>query len=152
MAALCAANGTAEMFARARSGPSRSAMRACVKQMGHVRSRAMNLPPAALLGIAIVAEVIATSALKASDGFTRLVPSVVAGAGYCLAFYLLALVMKSIPTGVVYAVWSGLGIVLISAVGWLVYGQKLDAPAMAGMALIVAGVAVIHLFSKASAH
>ncbi len=112
----------------------------------------MQLPPAALLGIAIVAEVIATSALKASDGFTRMLPSVIAGAGYCLAFYLLALVMKSIPTGVVYAVWSGLGIVLISAVGWLLYGQKLDVPAVVGMALIVAGVAVIHLFSKTSAH
>lgn len=149
----CAANGTAETVMRAWRRPSRRAMRACVKQMARaVRSHAMNLPPVALLGIAIVAEVIATSALKASDGFTRPVPSVVAGAGYCLAFYLLALVMKSIPTGVVYAVWSGLGIVLISAVGWLVYGQRLDAPAVAGMALIVAGVAVIHLFSQASAH
>ncbi len=108
--------------------------------------------PFALLGIAIVAEVIATSALKSSDGFHRLWPSVLAVAGYCLAFFMLAQVMKSIPTGVVYAIWSGLGIVLISIVGWVLYGQKLDAAAIAGMALIVAGVAVIQLLSKTASH
>ena len=72
--------------------------------------------------------------------------------GYCISFYLLAQVMKSIPTGVVYALWSGLGIVLISVVGWVVYGQKLDAAAIAGMALIMAGVGVIQLFSKTAGH
>lgn len=104
------------------------------------------------LGLAIVAEVVATSALKASAGFTRLWPSVLGAVGYALAFYLLSLVMRTLPTGVVYAVWSGLGIVLIAAVGWVMFGQKLDAPALIGMGLIVAGVAVIQLFSKTAAH
>lgn len=112
----------------------------------------MTIPPFALLGAAIVAEVIATTALKASDGITRLGPSLLSVVGYCISFYLLAQVMKSIPTGVVYAIWSGLGIVLISVVGWAVYGQKLDAAAVAGMALIVAGVGVIQLFSKTAGH
>lgn len=104
------------------------------------------------LGLAIVAEVVATSALKASAGFTRLCPSVLCAVGYALAFYLLSLVMRTLPTGVVYAVWSGLGIVLIAAVGWVMFGQKLDVPALIGMGLIVAGVAVIQLFSKTAAH
>lgn len=104
------------------------------------------------LGFAIVAEVVATSALKASAGFTRLWPSVLCAVGYALAFYLLSLVMRTLPTGVVYAVWSGLGIVLIAAVGWVMFGQKLDVPALIGMGLIVAGVAVIQLFSKTTAH
>ena len=108
--------------------------------------------PYALLGIAIVAEVIATSALKSSQGFTRLWPSVVTVIGYGIAFFMLSQVMKSLPTGIVYAIWSGLGIVLISIVGWLVYGQKLDGAALAGMALIVAGVAVIQLLSKSASH
>ena len=112
----------------------------------------MTIPPAALLGAAILSEVMATTALKASDGFTRLGPSLLSGLGYCISFYLLAQVMKSIPTGVVYAVWSGLGIVLIAAVGWVMFGQKLDVPALIGMGLIVAGVAVIQLFSKTAAH
>ena len=112
----------------------------------------MTLPPYALLGLAIVAEVIATTALKMSDGFSRLGPTVVAGLGYCLAFYLLALIMRTLPTGVVYAVWSGLGIVLISLVGWLLHDQKLDLGAMAGMGLIIAGVVVINLFSKMGGH
>ena len=112
----------------------------------------MNIPPAALLGAAILSEVVATTALKASDGFTRLGPSLLAGLGYSISFYLLAQVMKSIPTGVVYAVWSGLGIVLISVVGWAVYGEKLDAAALAGMAMIVAGVGIIQLFSKTAGH
>ncbi|QIL80533.1 EamA family transporter [Diaphorobacter sp. HDW4A] len=110
------------------------------------------MSPFLLLGAAIVTEVIATTALKSSEGFQRLVPSALAVLGYCISFYLLAQVMKSIPTGVVYAIWSGLGIVLISIVGWLVHGQKLDLPAMAGMTLIVIGVLVIQLFSKASGH
>ena len=113
---------------------------------------ALVLPPWAQLGVAIVAEVIATTALKSSEGFTRALPSVVCALGYGLAFYMLSLVMKSLPTGLVYAVWSGLGIVLISAVGWLLHGQKLDLAALLGMGLIVAGVLVIQLFSKPSAH
>ncbi len=106
----------------------------------------------ALLGGAIVAEVIATTALKSSDGFTHLLPSALSVLGYCISFYLLSLVMRSIPTGVVYAIWSGVGIVLISLVAWLLQGQKLDLAAIAGMAMIVGGVIVIQLFSKTGSH
>jgi multidrug transporter EmrE-like cation transporter len=105
-----------------------------------------------LLAIAIVAEVVGTSALKASDGFSRLWPSVVVVLGYAVAFYCLSLVLKSIPVGVAYAIWSGLGIVLITLVAWLVYGQTIDLAAVLGMGLIIAGVAVLNLFSKAAAH
>ncbi len=106
-----------------------------------------------LLGGAIVTEVLATSALKASDGFTRLWPSVVVAAGYGAAFCLLSLTLRTIPIGVAYAVWSGAGVALITAVGWLAYGQRLDAPALVGIAsLIVAGVAVLNLFSRTVSH
>ena len=108
--------------------------------------------PYLLLGISIVAEVVATSALKSSQGLTRLGPSALAVLGYCVAFYLVTKVMNHMATGVVYAVWSGLGIVLISLVGWLLYGQKLDLPAVVGMAMIVGGVLVIQLLSKAAGH
>lgn len=104
------------------------------------------------LGAAIICEVVATSALKASDGFTRPAPSAVTAVGYLVSFYLLSLALKTIPVGVAYAIWSGLGIVLIAAIGWLVFGQRLDAPALLGMALIIAGVAVMNLFSKTTAH
>lgn len=104
------------------------------------------------LSVAIVAEVIATSALKASDGFSKSLPSTVVVVGYGIAFYFLSLVLKTVPVGVAYAIWSGAGIVLIALVGWLVLKQTLDAPALAGMALIVAGVAVIQLFSRSAAH
>jgi small multidrug resistance pump len=104
------------------------------------------------LAIAIAAEVVATSALKASDGFTRPGPSLIVAAGYALAFYFLSLVLKTIPVGVAYAIWSGVGIVLIALIGWAVLKQPLDLPALVGIGLIVAGVAVIQLFSKASAH
>lgn len=104
------------------------------------------------LGIAIVAEVVATSALKASEGFTRWLPTSVVVVGYLVAFYFLALTLKTIPVGVAYAVWAGLGIVLITLVAWGVYGQKPDVPALAGMALIVAGVLVINLFSTSGGH
>jgi len=100
------------------------------------------------LAIAIVAEVIATSALKAAAGFTRPLPSLVVVAGYGLAFYFLSLTLRVIPMGVAYAVWSAVGIALVSLIGWLVYDQHLDAPALLGMGLIVAGVAVIQLFSR----
>jgi small multidrug resistance pump len=100
------------------------------------------------LAIAIVAEVIATSALKAAAGFTRPLPSLVVVTGYGLAFYFLSLTLRAIPMGVAYAVWSAVGIALVSLIGWLVYDQRLDAPALLGMGLIVAGVAVIQLFSR----
>ena len=105
-----------------------------------------------VLGIAIVAEVIATSALKASDGFSRFWPSLLVVMGYGVAFYCLSITLKSIPVGVAYAIWSGMGVVLISTVAWLWFGQKLDAATIVGMALIVAGVLVINLFSKATLH
>lgn len=105
-----------------------------------------------LLGTAIVAEVIGTSALKASEGFTRLLPSVVVVLGYAVAFYCLSLVLKTVPVGIAYAVWSGLGIVLITLVAFVVYGQKIDLPGLIGMGLIVAGVVVLNVFSKASVH
>ena len=107
--------------------------------------------PWLLLGTAIVAEVIGTSALKASAGFTRLGPSLVVAA-YGVAFYLLSLTLRHIPAGVAYAAWSGLGIVLIAAVGWLFYGQRLDAPALIGMALIVFGVLLMNLSSTSAGH
>ena len=107
--------------------------------------------PWLLLGTAIVAEVIGTSALKASAGFTRLGPSLVVAA-YGVAFYLLSLTLRHIPAGVAYAAWSGLGIVLIAAVGWLFYGQRLDAPALIGMALIVVGVLLMNLSSTSAGH
>lgn len=100
------------------------------------------------LTIAICAEVIATSALKASEGFTRLAPSAVVVAGYAAAFYFLSLTLRAIPVGVAYAVWSGMGIVLISIIGALFFRQSLDVPAILGMALIVLGVVVIQVFSK----
>jgi len=99
------------------------------------------------LALAIVFEVVATSALKQSDGFTRLVPSLVTVSGYALAFYFLSLPLRVLPVGVIYAIWSGAGIVLITTIGWLFFRQSLDAAALIGMTLIVAGVLVINLFS-----
>jgi small multidrug resistance pump len=104
------------------------------------------------LGAAIVAEVIATSLLKTSQGFTRLWPSMATVIGYAISFYCLAQTLGSVPTGVAYAIWSGVGIVLISLIAWGVFGQALDAPALAGMGLIIAGVLVINLFSRSVAH
>ena len=104
------------------------------------------------LFIAIIAEVIATSALKSSEGFTRIIPSAVVVIGYGAAFYFLSLVLKTVPVGIAYAVWSGLGIVLIAAIAWIMHGQKLDAWAFVGMGLIISGVAVLNLLSKTSAH
>ncbi len=98
--------------------------------------------------IAIVAETIATSALKASDGFSRLGPATLTLVGYGIAFYFLALTLRSMPVGVAYAIWSGLGVVLITLAGWVIFGQALDAAALIGMALIVAGIVVMNLFSS----
>lgn len=104
------------------------------------------------LGVAIAAEVVATSSLKASAGFTKLLPSLLVVAGYAIAFYFLSLTLKAIPVGIAYAIWAGLGIVLISLAGWLVFGQKLDLAGILGMVLIVAGVVVINVFSKVGVH
>ena len=104
------------------------------------------------LSIAIIAEVAATSALKASEEFTRLIPSLIVIVGYGVSFYFMTLVLRSLPIGITYAIWSGLGIVLISIIGALLYKQIPDIPAMIGMGLIVAGVIVIHLFSKTVSH
>lgn len=104
------------------------------------------------LGIAIVGEVAATSALKSAEGFTKLAPSLAVVAGYAIAFYFLSLTLRAIPMGVAYAVWAGLGIVLISATGWILFGQKIDAWGFVGLSLIVAGVVVVNLLSKMSAH
>ena len=104
------------------------------------------------LGIAIVAEVIATSALKASEGFTKPVASIITTVGYVTAFYCLSLTLKTIPVGITYAIWSGVGIVLISMIGWLLFRQSLDMPAVIGLTLIIAGVAVINLFSRSVPH
>jgi small multidrug resistance pump len=103
------------------------------------------------LAIAIVSEVIATSALKAADGFTRWGPSVLVVVGYASAFYFLSLTLRSIPLGIVYAIWAGVGIALIALVGWIVYDQSLDLWALLGIGLIVAGVVVLNVFSKTTA-
>jgi multidrug transporter EmrE-like cation transporter len=104
------------------------------------------------LAIAISCEVVATSALKASEGFTRWQPSLVVVAGYGLAFYFLSLTLRTIPVGVAYAVWSGAGVVLITLVGWMFLGQKLDAAAFLGIGLIATGVIVLNVFSKSVSH
>jgi small multidrug resistance pump len=104
------------------------------------------------LAVAIVAEVIATTSLKASDGFARFWPSVLTVAGYAVAFYFLALTLRTMPTGIAYAIWSGTGVVLISAVSRFWFGQKLDLPALIGLGLIVAGVLTVNLFSKSVSH
>lgn len=102
--------------------------------------------------VAIIAEVVATSALKASDGFTKIIPSLLVVIGYGLAFYCLSLTLRSIPIGVAYAIWSGLGIVLITLVAWWYFDQKLDTPAIIGMSFIVSGVIIMNIFSKAVSH
>ena len=102
--------------------------------------------------IAIIAEVMATSSLKASQGFTRLIPSLVVMVGYGAGFYFLSLSLKGIGVGVAYALWSGIGIVLLSVVGVVVFGEKIDLPAVIGFALIVAGVVILNLYSKVVAH
>ena len=104
------------------------------------------------LAIAIIAEVSATSALKASDEFTRLIPSIIVVVGYGVAFYFLTLVLRVIPIGIAYAVWSGIGVVLVAVVGFFLYRQTPDIPAIIGMSLIILGVVVIHLFSKTISH
>lgn len=104
------------------------------------------------LAIAIVSEVIATSALKASEGFTKTMPSIIVVVGFSVAFYCLSLVLKTVPMGVAYAIWSGLGIVLISIAGLVLFGQKLDMAAIIGIILIISGVVVMNVFSSSVSH
>lgn len=104
------------------------------------------------LSAAIVAEVVGTSALVPSDGFTRLWPSVLVVIAYATAFFFLSLTLRVIPVGIAYAVWAGAGVALITLAGWIVFGQKLDVPAFIGIALIVAGVLVLNVFSSATVH
>lgn len=104
------------------------------------------------LSLAIIAEVIATSALKASAGFTNLIPALAVVISYGAAFYFLSLTLRDIPLGVAYAVWAGAGIVLLGAVGWIVFDQKMDFWGIVGMGLSVAGVLVMNLMSKTTAH
>jgi small multidrug resistance pump len=101
---------------------------------------------------AIIAETIGTTALQASQQFTRLWPSVIVVIAYGVSFYLLALALRYMPVGVVYAMWSGLGIVMIAAIGYLVFGQRLDLPAVIGIGMILCGILVIHLFSQTAPH
>ncbi|OIQ32093.1 MAG: QacE family quaternary ammonium compound efflux SMR transporter [Alphaproteobacteria bacterium MedPE-SWcel] len=101
---------------------------------------------------AVLAETIGTTALQASQQFTRLVPVVIVIIAYGASFFLMSLTLKVMPVGIVYAIWSGLGIVLIAAIGFIVFGQRIDLPAVLGMGLIIAGILVIHLFSTSASH
>ncbi len=105
-----------------------------------------------ILFFAILTETMGTTALQASNQFTRFWPSVVVVIGYGLSFYFLAFALKYMPVGIVYAIWSGLGIVLIAIIGWLLFGQKLDFPALIGLGLIIAGILVMHLYSDSTVH
>ena len=105
-----------------------------------------------LLSVAIVAEVFGTSFLKASEGFSKFWPSVAVIVGYVVAFYFLALSLKFIPVGIAYAIWAGVGVVLIALIGWVVFGQSLDLPAIIGITLIITGVIILNVFSGSVAH
>ena len=104
------------------------------------------------LSIAIVSEVIATSGLKASEGFTVLVPSIIVAVGYSSAFFFLSLTLRTIPVGVAYAIWSGVGVALITILGWIIFDQKLDMAAIIGILLIIAGVIIMYSFSESVAY
>ena len=108
--------------------------------------------PYLYLAIAVAFETIGTSAMQACQQFTRLWPSVLVVVGYAISFYFMALTLRFMPVGIVYALWSGFGIILIALIGYAVFGQKLDLPAIAGLGLIIAGIVVIQLFSNATAH
>lgn len=110
------------------------------------------MPVYLILALAVLAETIGTTALQASQQFSRLVPSLVVVLAYALSFYLLSMTLKVMPVGVVYALWSGLGIVLIAAIGFAVFGQRLDAAAIIGLTMIIGGIAIIHLFSNTAPH
>ncbi|MEH6824798.1 MAG: multidrug efflux SMR transporter [Motiliproteus sp.] len=104
------------------------------------------------LSIAITAEVVATSALKASEGFTKPLPTLSVALGYAVAFYFLSLTLRTIPVGIAYAIWAGLGVVLITLVGWLQFDQKMDPAAIIGMGFIVTGVIIMNVFSTVVSH
>ncbi len=108
--------------------------------------------PYLILAIAILAETIGTTALQASQQFTRPLPSLIVVLGYGIAIYLLSVSLKTFPVGIAYALWSGMGIVFIALIGFIAFGQKLDLPAVLGMALIIAGIVTINLFSNTAAH
>lgn len=105
-----------------------------------------------ILLLAVCAETIGTTALQASQQFSRFWPSVLVVVGYGFAFYLMALTLKVMPVGIVYAIWSGLGIFFIAVIGFVVFGQKLDWPAILGLTMILAGILIIHLFSQTAGH
>lgn len=102
--------------------------------------------------LAIACETLATSTLKSSDGFSKLWPSIITIVGYAASFYFLSIALKVFPIGIAYAIWSGVGVVLITSIGWLIYGQSLDMPALLGIGLIVAGVIVMNIFSSTIGH
>ncbi|WP_407495115.1 DMT family transporter [Pseudooceanicola sp. MF1-13] len=102
--------------------------------------------------LAVISEVIATTSLKAADGFTKAVPSALVVVGYGFAFYFLSITLRTLPVGTAYAIWSGCGIILVAIAGWLIYGQKMDLWGVLGMALIIAGVLILNLMSKTSVH
>ena len=104
------------------------------------------------LCVAIIAEVIATSALKSSEGFSKPIASVIVVLGFIIAFYCLSLTLKTIPVGIAYAIWSGVGIVLVTTIAWIVFDQKLDVWGIIGIALIMSGVLVLNLLSKTGSH
>lgn len=108
--------------------------------------------PWVYLAIAVMFETIGTTALKASDGFTRLWPTVLVALAYGVSFWLLSMVLRTIPVGIAYAIWSGLGICLIAGIGYVVFDQRLDLPAVLGLGMIIAGIIVIQLFSKSTGH
>jgi len=110
------------------------------------------MPGYLYLAIAIAAEVIATTSMKAIDGFNKPLPLLLVVGGYAIAFWMLILVVRTIPVGIAYAIWAGLGIVLVSIAAMFIYQQKLDLPAVLGMGLIVSGVVVIQLFSQSTGH
>lgn len=112
----------------------------------------VSMPPLVALSIAIVCEVIATSSIPKTEQFTKLMPSTVVIIGYGIAFFLLSVTVKSMPVGIVYAIWSGAGIVLVAAVGYFLYGQKLDLAALVGIGFILTGVMIVNLLSKAVGH
>ncbi|MCS0026260.1 SMR family transporter [Vibrio alginolyticus] len=110
------------------------------------------MPPMLALSIAIVCEVIATSYIPKTEQFTKMMPSTVVLIGYGIAFFLLSVTVKTMPVGVVYAIWSGAGIVLVATVGCFVYGQRLDLPALVGIGFILTGVMIVNLLSRTVGH
>ncbi|WP_309474221.1 DMT family transporter [Vibrio diabolicus] len=112
----------------------------------------VSMPPMLALSIAIVCEVIATSYIPKTEQFTKMMPSTVVLIGYGIAFFLLSVTVKTMPVGVVYAIWSGAGIVLVATVGYFVYRQRLDLPALVGIGFILTGVMIVNLLSKTVGH